>query len=148
MSSDRPSTAQPVAPSDDSGRRTILKKLSAALLKTHKLLIDLEAAEAGHQGNPYQLLGLLTNDPRFAWLRAFSQLIVDMDERRTGKAPVTVAQVGAYRRKVEEIVGPLPATEQSGRARYETFLARDAAVKQADHALHAVLEKMPTQFDA
>ncbi|MGO1118619.1 hypothetical protein ACTL6U_07940 [Rhodovibrionaceae bacterium A322] len=143
-----PSATPASSGSDDSGRRTVLKKLSAALMKTHKVLIDLEAEKAGHAGNPYQLLKMLTEDPRFAWLRAFSQLIVDMDERRAGKDPVEVSHVGAYRRAVEEIVGPLPANDEAGRARYEELLADSTAVKSADKNLRLVLEKMPQTYDA
>jgi hypothetical protein len=46
----------------------------------HRALLQAQARETGLAGNPYKLLGAVMEDPRFAWLRAFSDLIVAMDE--------------------------------------------------------------------
>jgi hypothetical protein len=46
----------------------------------HRALLHAQARETGLAGNPYKLLGAVMEDPRFAWLRAFSDIIVAMDE--------------------------------------------------------------------
>lgn len=46
----------------------------------HRALIQAEAQATGLAGNPYKLLTAVMQDPRFAWLRSFSDLIVAMDE--------------------------------------------------------------------
>lgn len=46
----------------------------------HRALIQAEAQSTGLAGNPYKLLTAVMQDPRFAWLRSFSDLIVAMDE--------------------------------------------------------------------
>lgn len=63
--------------------KTLLKDLSSALLKFHRSLLgfqkDLAEKTDGRKYAPYELLNLSLNDPRFAWLRKFSELIVQID---------------------------------------------------------------------
>ena len=60
-----------------------LTALSSALLKFHKelLFFQVSLAEKKDQRKytPYELLGLSLNDPRFSWLRKFSELIIQID---------------------------------------------------------------------
>lgn len=62
------------------------------LLALHKTLLDSERAEYervhGRVESPYELFGLVTNHPRFAWLRNLSTLIVQIDERLDADDPV------------------------------------------------------------
>ncbi len=46
----------------------------------HRALLHAQARETGLDGNPYKLLGAVMDDPRFGWLRAFSDFIVAVDE--------------------------------------------------------------------
>ena len=60
-----------------------LKNLSTALLKFHRALLQhqttiVETADA-RKYQPYELLNLSLSDPRFSWLRQFSELIVQID---------------------------------------------------------------------
>lgn len=63
--------------------RTLLTELRRLLLQLHKALIDWQRAdyETVHgRLQTTQLLGVLFNDPAFAWLRTMSGLIVRIDE--------------------------------------------------------------------
>lgn len=61
-----------------------LTELSSSLLKLHKVLLDQERvryeAENGAVENPFKVLGLVMNDPFFAWLRPLSAFLVKVDE--------------------------------------------------------------------
>ena len=61
------------------------------LLDLHKALLDAERAEyermAGSATPPAALLQMLITDPRFAWLRCISRLIVGMDEALSTRKP-------------------------------------------------------------
>ncbi|GAB0114576.1 hypothetical protein [Acidisoma sp. C75] len=59
---------------------TLQRPLSHAVMDLHRALIQAEARASGLDGNPYKLLTAVMQDPRFAWLRSFSDLIVAMDE--------------------------------------------------------------------
>ncbi|OFZ30041.1 MAG: hypothetical protein A2622_09300 [Bdellovibrionales bacterium RIFCSPHIGHO2_01_FULL_40_29] len=63
--------------------KPILRDLSLALVKFHRglLLFQAELAEKqdGRKYPPYELLNLSLNDPRFMWLRQFSELIIQID---------------------------------------------------------------------
>lgn len=63
--------------------KPLLIDLSSALLKFHRGLLSFQTGQAeeidGRKYAPYDLLHLSLNDPRFAWLRKFSELIVQID---------------------------------------------------------------------
>jgi hypothetical protein len=71
-----------------------LRSLRQALLTLHKTLLDAERQryerEHGRVEGGGQMLQLLAYDPSFAWLRVFSALIVQIDERVDDKEhPIT-----------------------------------------------------------
>lgn len=70
-----------------------------ALLQLHKTLLQSERASyeavMGKIGSPYHFLQLLTNDPWFAWLHPFSQLIAAVDEKLGAKIPATNAEINS-----------------------------------------------------
>ncbi len=75
-----------------------LDQLSTLLLEQHKRLLDREK-EAwervnGPVGTPGRFLGLVLNDPHFAWLRQISTLVVEIDEAlaRRSKADQPMAE--------------------------------------------------------
>lgn len=57
--------------------------VSHKLLKFHKELLQAQIAivekEDQKKYNPYELLNLSMNDPRFHWLKAFSDIIIEID---------------------------------------------------------------------
>jgi len=60
-----------------------LKSARNLLLKLHKIFVDVERNRYEANRGPVssgEFLGLLLDDPDFAWLRKFSALIVEIDE--------------------------------------------------------------------
>ena len=110
------------------------------LLRLHKALLDSERAvyekEKGRV-SPGELLQLLIQDARFAWLRPFSEMVILIDEMLeiagdSDKSPAE--QDGAA--LLEQVRLLLrPAGEES---RYYDALQRDPAVVQA----HAEVSKL------
>jgi hypothetical protein len=90
---------KPTPASEPEGARQHLTDLRLALLKLHKALIDSERVAyektVGQIQSPNHFLQLVTNDPWFAWLHPFSQLIVAMDEALDAEEPLTLAKVDA-----------------------------------------------------
>lgn len=61
-----------------------LKDVRTALLRVHKILLEHERTgyerTHGKIDNSYEYLNLVMHNPRFAWLRKLSELIVQIDE--------------------------------------------------------------------
>ena len=65
-----------------------LEAISRALQELHKQILEVEAPQIpGRQG--LALLDRLINDPEWAWLRALSMLIADLDEAVAVPAELT-----------------------------------------------------------
>ncbi len=63
--------------------KNLLSQLSLALLKFHRELLLFQTGLVEKSDNrkytPYELLHLSLNDPRFNWLRKFSEIIIQID---------------------------------------------------------------------
>jgi len=74
-----------------------LEEVRQALLALHKAIVDSERITyektVGAIQSPNHFLKLLTEDPWFAWLQPFSQLIVSMDEALDPKEQLTASMV-------------------------------------------------------
>ena len=92
---------------------TIQKPLSLAVMDLHRALLQAQARETGLAGNPYKLLGAVMEDPRFAWLRAFSDLIVAMDEAGDRGELPDAAALAPYVAAVRALIAP--GTEAAAR---------------------------------
>ncbi|MES2599138.1 MAG: hypothetical protein V4662_27675 [Verrucomicrobiota bacterium] len=117
-----------------------LPNLRNQLLRLHKLLMDAERAVYEKEGNvtlsPMQLLQLLTEHERFAWLRQLSQLVVMIDEAEAEKPPITLERMDAL---VGEARHLLMGSEEPG-----SFAVRYAEVREhaaAVAAAHAEIIK-------
>ncbi len=70
-----------------------LHTIASRLRALHKLLLEYEKriyeSTYGRVENPYQLLHLAMEDPQFAWLRAMSGEMVNLDEVRLNRDGVT-----------------------------------------------------------
>ncbi len=117
-----------------------LPALRNQLLSLHKILMLAERAEYEKEGNkiqgPNHLLQLLTGDPRFAWLRELSQLIVMIDEAMEEKPPISKERADAL---VEESRILLTGSNESG-----SFAEKYAATMQrvpSIAAAHAEISK-------
>lgn len=76
--------------------RDNLKKLSKAMLRLHKTLLDAAKldyeAKNGRITNVNQYFQLVIDDPHFAWLRKISALIALIDEAVSVRRPATEAE--------------------------------------------------------
>jgi hypothetical protein len=92
---------------------TIQRPLSLAVMDLHRALLHAQGREAGLAGNPYKLLGAVMEDPRFAWLRAFSDLIVAMDEAGARGELPDAAALAPFVAAVRALIAP--GTEAAAR---------------------------------
>jgi hypothetical protein len=84
-----PRTPQSPGPAHDPRRQQLLA-VRHALLRLHKALLDAERAELEREQpalTPGQLLQAVIHDPRFAWLRPASSLVVQIDETLSPRKP-------------------------------------------------------------
>jgi hypothetical protein len=123
------------------GARQRLTELRHALLKLHKSLVDSERVSyektIGQIKSPNHFLQLLTNDPWFAWLQPFSQLIVAMDEALDAEEPLTLAKVDALVRQ-SDLLLVVSETSDGFSGHYHESLQRDPDVVLA----HAEVVKL------
>lgn len=116
---------------ESEGIRKRLTDLRHALLNLHKALVDSERVgyekTMGKIRSPNHFLQLLTDDPWFAWLRPFSQLIVTMDEALDAKEPLTAAKVDALI-KQSKLLLVASETSEGFAGHYYQALQRDPDV--------------------
>lgn len=120
-----------------------LPDIRLRLLRLHRALLDAEKAEHERSHGaiaPAAFLQLLIGDPRFAWLGALSELIVQLDEAvlpvRSRREPTPSPDVPALLERVRNILtGSVPAY----RARYDALAAtRPALIDLTKDTLAAV----------
>jgi hypothetical protein len=101
----------------DAALRRQLNTAHAGLLRVHKALVDHErnryAAAQRPVGTPLQFLQLLLTDPRFAWLRPISELIVQIDEAASSRDPVPPATAAALLTQAKSLLTPAESPEGS-----------------------------------
>ena len=128
--------ANPISPPDFLRQLT---QLRAALLALHKALVDSERVSYEQNlatiPSANHFLQLLTNDPWFAWLHPFSQLIVAMDEALDAKAktPLTGDAAAALVKRTSELLVASETGEGFAR-HYFDALQRDPDVVMAHAA--------------
>jgi hypothetical protein len=132
----------PPAASEDARRR--LSELREKLLTLHKALLDSERTSYelthGPIASPGAFLQLLINDPRFAWLRPVTTLIVQIDETLAAKNPPATAR--DFEHLIQDMRALLsPSREENGFwKRYSGALQRDPGVA----VLHQEMERQLT----
>ncbi|HZI19861.1 MAG TPA: hypothetical protein VEY09_14850 [Pyrinomonadaceae bacterium] len=118
-----------------------LREVRLALLRLHKALIEDERAayeRVRGRVTAGELLQLLINHEQFAWLRAFSELIVRMDELFDLKGAAEARDVAALFGQARGLL--LPADEAGAHARrYAAALERGGAALAAHEAALASL---------
>jgi len=116
-----------------------LTQLREALLHLHKALVDSERVSyeqnLGTIPSANHFLKLLTDDPWFAWLHPFSQLIVALDEALDAKAkiPLTAEAAQALVKRTSEMLVASETGEGFAR-HYFDALQRDPDVVMAHAA--------------
>jgi hypothetical protein len=121
--------------------RAELEAVSRALQALHKRILDAEGAHLPGR-SALELLDRLLNDPGWAWLRALSKLIADLDEALAQEETVTQAQAAAAAGRVRALVFGL------GEPRDEAFLGRYRPLLQASVALASAHGELKRLVDA
>ncbi len=124
-----------------------LQQLRDALLRLHKILLESEQSDYEHEvariESRNQLLGLLINDPRFAWLRQLSSLIVTIDELRDAKEPASAQDADRLIKEARTLLTPLPAEEATGfGSQYYKAMQRDPGVILAHAEIGRVFARL------
>jgi hypothetical protein len=128
-----------------------LTDLRNGLLRLHKTLLDSERATYEHDvakiTSPGHLLGLVMDDPWFAYLRELSGLVVAIDERMDAKEPTTAAEAEHFVRRARALL--TPAEEGRGfEKRYFEALQRDPDVVLAHAATVRLLAVLGSQTNS
>lgn len=125
--------------------RGLLREMSKALIPLHRALIngtrdDYALVQESSPGSltPTQLLGLIKEDPFFAWLKPITALIVDIDEM--ARRDFERADVDAIMGRVERMIGVSP--DQYFADRYVPLLQREVDVAIGHAAVRQALGKM------
>jgi hypothetical protein len=121
--------------------RAELEAVSRALQALHKRILDAEGAHLPGR-SALELLDRLLNDPAWAWLRALSKLIADLDEALAQGETVTQAQAAAAAGRVRALVFGL------GEPRNEAFLGRYRPLLQSSVALASAHGELKRLVDA
>jgi hypothetical protein len=109
-------------------RREALREMSRALLPLHRALI--EHARADYKLaydvdlGPSQMVGKLSEDPFFAWLRPVTSLIVDIDEM--SRKDFSAEDVEAIHKRIDRLFGA--QAEKEFTTQYVPILQRDVDV--------------------
>ena len=111
-----------------SGLRRDLEAVSRALQAVHRQVLEAEGAFLPGR-SALDLLDRLIKDPEWAWLRALSTLIADLDEMLAGDEDVTASDAAAAAKRVRALVFGL------GEPGDEAFLARYRPLLQVSGAL-------------
>lgn len=122
--------------------RARLRELRGHLLRLHKLLLDGErdAYEREHgRVAAGEMLQLVINDARFAWLRRLSELIVSADEILYAKdEPATDADALAVVSQARALLTPVDDTTDFA-VKYRAALQSDPSVVVAHAEVARVL---------
>ena len=121
-----------------------LRELRGGMLRLHKLLLDGErgAYEREHgRVAAGEMLQLVINDARFAWLRRVSELIVTVDEMLDAKEePATEADARAVVAQARALVSPAADADATDFAeKYRAALQRDPSIVMAHAEVARVL---------
>jgi hypothetical protein len=118
-----------------------LREVRLALLRLHKVLLEDERAvyeRVRGRVTGGELLQLLINHEQFAWLRAFSELIVRMDEQLDLKGAARGHDVAALCAEAHALLLPEEVSGEHAR-KYGAALEREPAARQAHDAALAAL---------
>ncbi len=99
-------TPEPIS----SEQRESLRRLSAHLLQTHKLLLDLERVRYEQMHGPItstgEFLNLVLSHAQFEWLRQLSGLIVELDEITAPRSKAGAEEAASAISQVRELMMP------------------------------------------
>jgi hypothetical protein len=123
--------------------RARLRELRGGLLRLHKLLLDAERAAYEREHGRVaagQMLQLVIDDARFAWLRRLSELIVGVDEMLYAKdEAATDADARAVVSQARALLAPADDATTDFAAKYRAALQSDPSVVMAHAEVARVL---------
>ncbi len=112
--------------------RERLVEMRNGLLRLHKSLLDSEKAvyerDVERIASTGQYLGLVMDDPFFAWLRELSQFIVVVDETLDLEEPATPADADRLIAQARILVAPSEGGKGFARRYFEVMQSDPAAV--------------------
>jgi hypothetical protein len=125
--------------------RLDLEAVSRALQAVHKLILEAEGPYIPGQGR-LALLDRLINDPAWAWLRALSMLIADLDEALANEPAVTPGEAAAAAAHVRaRVFGLGEPRDEAFLGRYRPLLQRSAALASAHGELKRRIDALPPE---
>lgn len=126
--------------------KATMKTIATNLRALHKHLLEYEKRIYekihGRVENPYQLLSLAMNDPQFAWLRAMSSEMVNLDEVRLSKDGVSDSDLRLIGTRLRAL---MTQTREASdfHMRYEEAKAEDPGILLAHRDLMNSLPDAP-----
>ena len=122
-----------------------LEAVSRALQAVHQQILEAEGAYLPGRG-ALTLLDRLINDPEWAWLRALSKLIADLDEALAAPEALTPGDAAAAAGHVRALIFGLgePRDEQFLN-RYRPLLQESAALASAHGELKRLIGALPPE---
>ena len=126
--------------------RERLTNLRNGLLRLHKYLLDSEKAayerDVARITSTGQFLGLVLDDPWFAWLRELSQFVVLVDETLDFKEdPATAEDADKLIARAKDLVSPSEGGDGFQRKYFEA-MQRDAGAVLAHRDMIRVFESL------
>ncbi len=120
-----------------------LEAVSRALQRVHKEILEAEGAYLPGR-SALTLLDRLLNDPEWAWLRALSHLIAELDETLAEDEDVTSGKATIAAGRVRALVfGIGEPRDEAFLARYRPLLQQSAALASAHGELKRLLDRLP-----
>jgi len=123
--------------------QTELKSVREILLSLHKALLDSERTSYelvhGKIASSSEFLQLLISDPRFAWLRPVTTLIVQIDEALAAKNPPRESK--EFERLIQDTRALLSPSRETG-----DFWGRYSGAVQRDPGVAVLHEQMERQL--
>lgn len=122
-----------------------LTTLRNGLLRLHKALLDSERhvyeRDIRPVNSPWEMLGLVMNDPWFAWLRQLSGLVAEIDERLASRDPATHSEADDFIVRARGLL--VPDEDGAGFERnYFEALQRDPNVVLAHADMLSILASL------
>jgi tRNA A-37 threonylcarbamoyl transferase component Bud32 len=120
-----------------------LDAVSRALQRVHKEILEAEGAYLPGR-SALTLLDRLLNDPEWAWLRALSNLIANLDEALAEDEDVTPTNAAIAAGRVRALVFGLGEPRDEGFLdRYRPLLQVSAALASAHGELKRLVDALP-----
>ncbi|MBI1990188.1 MAG: hypothetical protein HYS65_10745 [Betaproteobacteria bacterium] len=128
-----------------------MKELAAALRDLHRALTERVRRdyEREHHGllSPGTFLHLLISDPRLAWIRPLSELMVDLDVFLQADPSPTADEAAAVRTEVERFIAPEPREASESFAtfarQYWAYLSDDPQIAMAHARAMQAIQGLP-----